>query len=187
MPGMPEELPAFFPATLTTSPPEPMHAQKPPRPASRVPRLLAALVLPLAFPACKPSPCTVCATMIHKGASLRPYLASHPAPYKVTPRAGGGTTYEWVYTRREEVPNWADPALAPANRPSSSGGTRGAVGELLLAALTWDGKDHNPSPAPPATVQRRFYVVRVETDADGLVLAYACESVQAEVPVGFPG
>lgn len=150
-------------------------------------RLLPALALALAMPACRPSPCTVCATMIQKGGPLRPYLATHPAPYQITPRPGGGSTYEWVYTRREEIPDWADPALAPGNRRTSSGGTRGAVGELLFAALTWDGKDHNPSPAPPATVQRRFYVVRVETDADGLVLAYACESVQAEVPVGFPG
>jgi len=159
---------------------------KPPRPVAGALRLLPALALVLALPACRPSPCTVCATTIHRGASLRPYLAHHPAPYKVTPRPGGGSTYEWVYTRKEEVPDWADPALAPAGRRPSSGGTGGAVAELLFAALTWDGKDRNPAPTAPAKVQRRFYVVRVETDAEGLVLAYACESVKVELPAGFP-
>jgi hypothetical protein len=146
-------------------------------------RRQAALALPLlglaGSLACLPSPCTVCHSLIFKGASISPYLSTHPKPVELKQLPDGGLDYTWIFTRKDDVPQGAVPEAGPRGNPSTSGGkAEGVMAELLIRFLAWDGRDANATSPSPARTPQRLYLVQVRTDAKGIVQAYSCDSVQ---------
>jgi hypothetical protein len=123
--------------------------------------------------------------MVFKGASLAPYLATHSKPIEVKQLADGGLDYSWIFTRKDEAPAGTVPAVGhEENRNASDGKAEGVLAELLIRYLTWDHRDANPSDPFPAPKPQRLYLVKVRTDAKGIVQAYSCESVQVSLDGG---
>jgi hypothetical protein len=130
---------------------------------------------------CRPSPCVSCRALLFKGAPIRAYLSTHPAPWSVKKAPNGDQTYIWIFREAEEIPVPAGPGRTEGAGEGQPSNGLSVVYESLLNFLAWLKTKESLQRPAVSSVNQVFYCVNVTTDASGLVKAWSCDSVTVNV------